>query len=340
MSEITNTLTSTISVEFTNSPINWVNNKTQLNATNLNTLSSSIEDNRKIIKNIADNINNIVAGANSIFERSVGLKNPSIPTAEIFNDYESNVATGDYSHVEGQGNTSSTNHQHVQGRFNVADVAGDFAHIIGNGNNEENRSNAHTVDWNGNAWYAGEITSSDVKLPVYDKQGNPSGHISLRDLSDSVNELESSINPELLESLENISNETIEKLDNFSEIAATVDNHTDTIEEFKFALSEQDTNLVALMEEQDTLKNNLNRLLVDNEVAHLSISLQLEQLALAVNNPYEDNTTLKDKVTALEDGILQRLEELETKINSLISAGESAPDTTNVNTDYYIQYEE
>lgn len=31
------------------------------------------------------------------------------------------------------------------------------AGIIGNGTSDANRSNAHTVDWSGNAWYAGDI---------------------------------------------------------------------------------------------------------------------------------------------------------------------------------------
>jgi hypothetical protein len=39
-----------------------------------------------------------------------------------------------------------------------------LAHIVGNGTTETvdgetvvTRSNAHTLDWNGNAWYAGEV---------------------------------------------------------------------------------------------------------------------------------------------------------------------------------------
>lgn len=32
-----------------------------------------------------------------------------------------------------------------------------YAHIVGNGDSEDNRSNAHTLDWNGNAWYAGDV---------------------------------------------------------------------------------------------------------------------------------------------------------------------------------------
>lgn len=33
----------------------------------------------------------------------------------------------------------------------------DYAHVLGNGTDDENRSNAHTVDWNGLGWFAGGL---------------------------------------------------------------------------------------------------------------------------------------------------------------------------------------
>ena len=47
--------------------------------------------------------------------------------------------------------------QHVQGQYNIKDNAKKYAHIVGNGTADDARSNAHTVDWDGNAWYAGAI---------------------------------------------------------------------------------------------------------------------------------------------------------------------------------------
>ena len=49
--------------------------------------------------------------------------------------------------------------QHVQGKYNLMDETGNspYAHIVGNGSDNENRSNAHTIDWDGNAWFAGNI---------------------------------------------------------------------------------------------------------------------------------------------------------------------------------------
>lgn len=75
-------------------------------------------------------------------------------------------ASGDCSHAEGWGTEASGKSQHVQGEFNIVEEVtnpgerGKYAHIVGNGT-KGNRSNAHTLDWEGNAWFAGgiELTS-------------------------------------------------------------------------------------------------------------------------------------------------------------------------------------
>lgn len=62
-----------------------------------------------------------------------------------------------YSHAEGYGVYTTMQYQHAQGKFNVKDKNNNYAHIVGNGDDNNHRSNAHTLDWNGNAWYAGEL---------------------------------------------------------------------------------------------------------------------------------------------------------------------------------------
>ena len=66
-------------------------------------------------------------------------------------------ATGASSHAEGYKTRASSDNQHVQGRYNVEDAEGEYAHIVGNGDSENNRSNAHTIDWQGNAWFQGDV---------------------------------------------------------------------------------------------------------------------------------------------------------------------------------------
>lgn len=65
-------------------------------------------------------------------------------------------AFGDYSHSEGFASIALGDSQHVQGRYNIIDENEEYAHIVGNGNSD-GRSNAHTLDWNGNAWFASDV---------------------------------------------------------------------------------------------------------------------------------------------------------------------------------------
>ena len=69
--------------------------------------------------------------------------------------------SGSCSHAEGFFTIASGNFQHVQGRCNIEDTENRYAHIVGNGTYDgsylETRSNAHTLDWNGNAWYQGDL---------------------------------------------------------------------------------------------------------------------------------------------------------------------------------------
>lgn len=71
------------------------------------------------------------------------------------------TASGESSHAEGEGTVTSGKAQHVQGRYNVVDETSQdyegyrkYAHIVGNGRGGI-LSNAHTLDWNGVAWYQG-----------------------------------------------------------------------------------------------------------------------------------------------------------------------------------------
>lgn len=64
-------------------------------------------------------------------------------------------ASGYFSHAEGYHTTAIGEYQHVQGKYNIADT-NNYAHIVGNGS-EDALSNAHTLDWEGNAWFAGNV---------------------------------------------------------------------------------------------------------------------------------------------------------------------------------------
>lgn len=66
-------------------------------------------------------------------------------------------AIADYSHAEGLNTIASGEYQHVQGKYNAEDTTDTYAHIVGGGTSNSSRKNIHTVDWKGNAWFAGNI---------------------------------------------------------------------------------------------------------------------------------------------------------------------------------------
>lgn len=80
------------------------------------------------------------------------------------------TAYGSNSHAEGWKTKASGESQHVQGQWNIDDVDADgqplntYAHIVGNGESDGNRSNAHTLDWDGNAWFAGTVEGTALIL--------------------------------------------------------------------------------------------------------------------------------------------------------------------------------
>ena len=71
-------------------------------------------------------------------------------------------AKGYYAHAEGRGTIARARSQHAEGEYNIQDpkyspdARGTYIHIAGNGTSSK-RSNAYTLDWSGNAWFAGDI---------------------------------------------------------------------------------------------------------------------------------------------------------------------------------------
>ena len=106
------------------------------------------------------------SGNNSIILNLVGTANGGNSVSEGYNTETNgenshsegyNTETnGENSHSEGYYTDASGINQHVQGKYNIKDTNNKYAHIVGNGTWSE-RSNAHTLDWDGNAWFAGEV---------------------------------------------------------------------------------------------------------------------------------------------------------------------------------------
>ena len=66
------------------------------------------------------------------------------------------TVSGAQSHAEGRYTIAAGGAQHVEGIANIEDADGTYIHIAGNGAWDA-RSNAHTLDWDGNAWFSGDV---------------------------------------------------------------------------------------------------------------------------------------------------------------------------------------
>ena len=84
-----------------------------------------------------------------------GYRTKAIGQVSHAEGYETEAYDG--AHAEGY-RTIAYDEQHVQGRYNIADETSTYAHIVGGGTSNANRKNIHTIDWNGNAMFAGSLT--------------------------------------------------------------------------------------------------------------------------------------------------------------------------------------
>lgn len=113
--------------------------------TQANGMYAHAEGNTCIAKNEATHVEGYHTEANSSYAHAEG---------------EYTIANGYGSHAEGYYNIATGQYQHVQGKFNFEDTENKYAHIVGGGTYGE-RKNIHTLDWEGNAVFAGNVTNGN-----------------------------------------------------------------------------------------------------------------------------------------------------------------------------------
>lgn len=103
--------------------------------------------------NSVSNTNAIVAGNNNAVS---GINSVATGTG--------NIASGSNSSVSGENVIANHKSQTVSGEYNVSDSSsaaatarGSYVEIVGNGTADNARSNARTLDWNGNEWIKGNF---------------------------------------------------------------------------------------------------------------------------------------------------------------------------------------
>lgn len=92
----------------------------------------------------------------------------------------STTASGENSHAEGRGTIAKVPNSHVFGEYNIEDGGiteekprGDYIEIVGNGTGIDARSNARTLDWNGNERLKGDL------IVNWEKRNDPSAQAEL-----------------------------------------------------------------------------------------------------------------------------------------------------------------
>lgn len=175
-----------VPLEITNKTVNVIAPTNLVNGIavgSLRTIGSSTESDAYKIGNyaFAEGRNTMAFGLNSHAEGSLTKASSPYSHAEGFEtlvqgqaghaEGGSTKAMGYYSHAEGQATVcyghgshaegtytrANADGQHAQGKYNIIDTTKQYAHIVGNGTADDARSNAHTLDWNGNSWYAGDL---------------------------------------------------------------------------------------------------------------------------------------------------------------------------------------
>lgn len=123
----------------------------------------------------AEGANTVASGGVSHAEGSYTVASGDYSHAEGY----STTASGAYSHAEGNKTISNHQSQHVFGEWNIEDPSsadssskGNYVEIVGNGTKGA-RSNARTLDWDGNEVLAGGLTSTSVSTPSINSHAVP-----------------------------------------------------------------------------------------------------------------------------------------------------------------------
>lgn len=119
----------------------------------------------------AEGLSTTASGANTHAEGNETIASGSSSHAEGGNT----EAKGKWSHAEGRYTIATADASHVQGKFNKEDTASTYAHIVGGGSSNTKRSNIHTLDWKGNAWLQGTMTTNGADYAEFFEwsDGNP-----------------------------------------------------------------------------------------------------------------------------------------------------------------------
>ena len=166
------------------------------------------------------------------------------------------IASADGTHAEGTGTKASSSYQHVQGKHNIEDTENKYLHIVGNGSSDTARSNAHTLDWSGNAWFAGKLTQEGT--PTEDKDLSTKKYV-----DDKVAGIVDSA-PETLDTLKELSTALGDDANFAATVSTQIGNKVDKVDGKGLSTNDLTTNL----------KNNYDAAYTHSTSAHAPVNAQ------------------------------------------------------------------
>ena len=173
------------------------------------------------------------------------------------------VASGNQAHVEGRYTIAAGGAQHVEGVANIEDTSEAYIHIAGNGTLEA-RSNAHTLDWDGNAWYAGDVYV-----------GSTSG--TNKDEGSKKLATESYVNEQTLTLKNELLNGAGEAYDTLKELGDLINDNTDALGALEAVATNKQDKLTGAIGQIVGFDENGNPIVCDSESYNLTASFIVEK---------------------------------------------------------------
>jgi hypothetical protein len=195
--------------------------------------------------------------ASGPFSHAEGYKTTATgQSSHAENEYT--TASGTNSHAEGFYTTASGLNSHVQGKYNIEDTENKYAHIVGNGSSSA-RSNAHTLDWNGNAWFAGNIyvggTAQNTGKILATKE----------DINTAVTDLVGAA-PEMLDTIE--------------ELATAFQKNEDVVETLNQAIANHNIKTYTSLEQLDISNDQMSSEDFESNISIINTALKKEDVIL------------------------------------------------------------
>jgi hypothetical protein len=172
------------------------------------------------------------------------------------------------SHAEGDGTITNAVAQHVQGKYNDLPKVS-MAHIVGNGTSSA-RSNAHTLDWEGNAWYQGDVYVGGTSQDVNSKKLATEEYVDTE--------------------LANLVNSAPETLDTLGEIATAMQENADVVETLNSAITTK--------ADKVDLENYYNKIEIDS-YEFISIA-DIDEICNAVTEGSLESTDVDELINKLQ----------------------------------------